>query len=249
MRLLYSLILLSALLLPSHGWAAIAYGTTSSGTEDTADNSFATGALTVNAGDAIVCGVKWETAGTLSSISDGTNSLTLTTSQTYASGAAFLQGGYLANAAGGGSGIFTFTFSSGSTDYKRGACVTYSGAATSSLLDQQSTNSAAAGPNATSGNVTTTNANNACVGWGGAFTGGTWSGQVINGVSANVRFAGSDFTVFERITSATFTGQALASHSIGAGTPVAGAIACIKESGGGGGGSTVRNLMLMGVGQ
>lgn len=196
----------------SPAWAVIAYVQESEGQGDTSATTVAVAQTGVAVGNAKVCWVKYEGATTTITVSDGTSSLTADTlgQQTHSNNNFHAEFFYLLSSVASGSVTYTATFGA-SVPYRVIMCWEYSYSGTlvydTSQFGQGSSTSLA------SGNITTTGTDEVVVAGYGEFSAETLSSMQINGVAANHThqlFSPNFTATWDRVVSATFTGQATA---------------------------------------
>lgn len=191
----------------------------------------------VGAGNLIVLYAKWEDVVGSCTVTDGTTSLTMGTSNSAAIGPCSHFGWLLS--ANSGNKTYTVTFPA-SAAFKRILIAEFSYSGTAAFDAETSTRSNAT--SITSGNITTTGTDEVVFGSYAEYSSLTRSAHQINGVAADaVITAATNTDMWYRIVSATFTGQATATladagdwtcHIIGfKATAAAGAVGVLRHRG------------------
>lgn len=242
------LLLGAVLMVPSAGWA-VSFNEVQTATDDAGAADHALPAQNLATGSLNVACFKWEGAFTLTSITDtASNTYTLLTNQSHSGGEPHVRCGYVLSATGNASNVVTGHFS-GSAPYVRGVVYefTYSGTAAFDVEAGSAENDALT-TNSTNA-LTTTGTEEVCIAAQADYTGQTYSNHLINGVADDgTDVALSDMATWYKIFAATFSSGVSTVTKTAAQRWVQ-RLSCFKITAGGGGGATLRNMMLMGVGQ
>lgn len=251
MMLLLRLILVLSVFLPVSGWAAAArVGTGVTGSNDGHVATLAAAAKSTTAGNALFVWVKWENnaAPCMTSVTNvGGDTFTELVDFSHGTGAEPSGSLYYAlNIAGNAADVVTANFSCGSNLYNRILVEEFSGIATSSATDGSIQTNTGNGTSYSTANISTSQSGLVVMGVSGFTALSSWSGTP-GTPDFSVGATGSDCGLLYLISGSSQTVTPAASAT-GSDKWVAAAQA-FKDTGGGGGGATIRNLMMMGVGQ